>query len=560
MNKTKIEYCNYTWNAITGCFHGCPYCLHPDTLILMSDLSVKKIKNVNVGNEIMAFDEFPIKKQRKFKKAIITQKSVSLKNIYEVYFKSGKKIICSKDHRWLSERGWKYTTGAMSGKKRRPYLTLNNKIYFFGTISEYPEETLQYKQGYLSGMIKGDGTIGYYDYSGKRRKTDKIVSFRLTLIDNEAIIRTKDYLKDFNIFVNIFKFSKKMEAIRTNKKNQIDKIIKLIEFKNNMEFLRGFISGIFDSEGSYTGVLRIFNSDKKIIEFTENALKKFNFSYKKTHKQRKNKKVYILSLHGGVSENIRFFQLFNPAIIRKRNKIFNAVHFRKDKQEIISIKKLKKRIKMIDISTTTNTFIANGFLTHNCYARKIAMRFQGHFQPCLHVNRLDEPKKVKKPSVIFADSMSDFWGKGVLQEWRDMVYETMRNCPQHTFLLLTKQPQNIKDIKKIPENVWIGVSITVFDERWRIKELVSKRQSKIFVSLEPLLTDIISDYIYLTDWIIVGALTGFKKELSFRPKKETIEQIIHDCRRLNKPLFIKNNIGWHKKTQEFPDWKNYIYI
>jgi protein gp37 len=26
MTKTKIEWCNYTWNPVTGCLHNCPYC------------------------------------------------------------------------------------------------------------------------------------------------------------------------------------------------------------------------------------------------------------------------------------------------------------------------------------------------------------------------------------------------------------------------------------------------------------------------------------------------------------------------------------------------------
>lgn len=26
MNKTKIDWCDYTWNPVTGCLHGCPYC------------------------------------------------------------------------------------------------------------------------------------------------------------------------------------------------------------------------------------------------------------------------------------------------------------------------------------------------------------------------------------------------------------------------------------------------------------------------------------------------------------------------------------------------------
>lgn len=26
MNKSKIEWCDYTWNPVTGCLHGCDYC------------------------------------------------------------------------------------------------------------------------------------------------------------------------------------------------------------------------------------------------------------------------------------------------------------------------------------------------------------------------------------------------------------------------------------------------------------------------------------------------------------------------------------------------------
>ena len=26
MNRTKIEYLTHTWNPVTGCLHGCPYC------------------------------------------------------------------------------------------------------------------------------------------------------------------------------------------------------------------------------------------------------------------------------------------------------------------------------------------------------------------------------------------------------------------------------------------------------------------------------------------------------------------------------------------------------
>jgi len=184
-----------------------------------------------------------------------------------------------------------------------------------------------------------------------------------------------------------------------------------------------------------------------------------------------------------------------------------------------------------------------------CYARKIAMRFTGHFRPTFHPERLGQPLKIKKPSRIFADSMSDFWGEGVKQEWRNKVYKTMRKTPQHTYFLLTKRPDRITDERKIPENAWVGVSITCPKDTWRITSIIHKRLD-FFVSLEPLLDDKISDWIYFSDWIIVGALTGHKN--GFIPKKSTIREIIKKCETYGIPLFIKDNVKYDKIIQQFP--------
>jgi len=183
-----------------------------------------------------------------------------------------------------------------------------------------------------------------------------------------------------------------------------------------------------------------------------------------------------------------------------------------------------------------------------CYARRISMRFVGHFKPTFHPERLDEPKKIRKPSKIFADSMSDFWGNGTYQTWRDKVYDVMKRTP-HTYYLLTKQPQNIHDWEKHPKNLWVGVSISKYEDRWRIPILFNKGPGKIFVSLEPILDEMVPDDIYLTDWIIIGCLTGCKN--LYRPPKETIKNIINTCKRLKIPLFIKDNVGWHERIQEF---------
>lgn len=110
--------------------------------------------------------------------------------------------------------------------------------------------------------------------------------------------------------------------------------------------------------------------------------------------------------------------------------------------------------------------------------------------PCLTLlyPRLDEPIKVKKPARIFVCSMSDFYHENVCGLWRSMILETIEKCPQHTFMFLTKRPENIPEGFAFPKNVWLGVSIenqARADER--IPMLLKIPAAVRFVSVEPML-------------------------------------------------------------------------
>ena len=46
-----------TLNITNNCNLRCPYCVSGDTQITMSDLTVKSIKDIKIGDEIVAFNE-----------------------------------------------------------------------------------------------------------------------------------------------------------------------------------------------------------------------------------------------------------------------------------------------------------------------------------------------------------------------------------------------------------------------------------------------------------------------------------------------------------------------
>jgi len=96
----------------------------------------------------------------------------------------------------------------------------------------------------------------------------------------------------------------------------------------------------------------------------------------------------------------------------------------------------------------------------NCYAERMFPRpyagdqwpnGDGTFRPrrftdveC-HLNRLDQPLRMRKPRRIFVNSMSDLFHEDVPDEFIDRVFAVMAIAQQHTFLVLTKRPERMRE-------------------------------------------------------------------------------------------------------------------
>ena len=244
-----------------------------------------------------------------------------------------------------------------------------------------------------------------------------------------------------------------------------------------------------------------------------------------------------------------------------------------------------------------------------CYARRIAERFSDEgsdepasrihetngirynddnypigfpygFEPTLHRHRLDEPKSRRKPSRIFVSSMGDLFGEWVPAGWIEAVLRTVRECPQHTFIFLTKNPKGYQG-HDYPPNAWIGV--TCEDQQAaneRIPLLLATPAAVRFVSVEPILgpvdlcnvrfdhwtsMDVLDGWGYTSrgvvgqslpncyvnpvDWVIVGAQTG---PAAVVPDRKWARDIIEACDSAEVSLFLKDNLNWPERIQEWP--------
>ena len=185
------------------------------------------------------------------------------------------------------------------------------------------------------------------------------------------------------------------------------------------------------------------------------------------------------------------------------------------------------------------------------------------FKPTFHRERLDIPSKWRRPRTIFVCSMADLFGSWVPDERIAEVFNACAAAPQHRYLFLTKNPERYKDIclkDALPygPRFWYGTTTTRPTEGAFIVEQ-EKKFYHTFLSIEPI-QERFGKYalnrntIILTDWVIIGAETGNRKDKVI-PEKEWIDEIVEVCKKYEKPIFMKESLRelmGADFVQEFP--------
>jgi len=162
----------------------------------------------------------------------------------------------------------------------------------------------------------------------------------------------------------------------------------------------------------------------------------------------------------------------------------------------------------------------------NCYAETLSLRFgwtPEAWTPAnaaenvkLRPERLSQPLAWRRPRMVFVNSMSDLFHELVDFEYIDRVFAVMSAAPKHTFQILTKRPERMRDYARryvrehgapLP-NVWLGVSIE--NNRWATRADVLRETPAAtrFISAEPLLGPLDRLDLSGVDWLIVGGESG----------------------------------------------------
>ncbi|MCH7826566.1 MAG: phage Gp37/Gp68 family protein, partial [Bacteroidetes bacterium] len=149
--------------------------------------------------------------------------------------------------------------------------------------------------------------------------------------------------------------------------------------------------------------------------------------------------------------------------------------------------------------------------------------------------------------TIFVNSMSDLFHKNVPLEFIQKVFDVMNKTPWHTYQVLTKRSDRLKELNKEliwGKNIWMGVSVENQDYTYRIDDLRNTNAYIKFLSIEPLIGPVRRLKLNKIKWVIVGGESGPKA----RPmKEEWVLDIKDQCTEAEVPFFFKQWGGKNKK-------------
>ena len=343
-----------------GCPYLCAFCLPKNTQVLMTDMRWLNIQDIKIGDMVVG-----VRKNARWKYTMAEVTNILKRKamVYAIETEDGT-VYSTKEHPWLMHNKFQSIQDIENNRKYNASFNSERAVLRkLATPIHAPKETRDYKKGYIAGVIVGDGCLrikhhirpygkGVYDY------------LNLGIVgDYEMLDRVLKFAEDLNIHMHERKFNggkvypNCTRIIVCNRHHVCKTIEKLIyHAKETYEYKRGFLSGIYDAEGSFSqSALRISNNDEGIKQRIQEYLTQFGFQ--SIIEKR------AIRITGGLAEHIKFLSIVLSAVAHKRSRLFGRAVY--GSSRIKNVRQMGE-MEVFNLSTSTENFIADGFVTHNC--------------------------------------------------------------------------------------------------------------------------------------------------------------------------------------------------
>jgi len=319
------------------------YCIGEHSKILMSDYSTKNIEDMSIGDRILTVPE---KKPFRIIEATVLNKMYNgVKNT--VLLENGiNKLPLTLDHKIFTR-----TNGY--NKKWKSWLEYKDK-YLAYSIPNYVRNYKQYYEGMFLGFLECEGSFkrNKREFSIGQKSEKETLEFLLNYLSIEYTKYADNKIENFEYFYLKVSNRDYIYFLYDNLKLSYDRLL---------GFLIGFVIGDgcvhFNPKTAHRD-LTIAQKNK--CDILEEVLKLLNVRYSKVrHSTGIGCYNYIISYL-----DLPIYAPFSKKGIKYQNMVHgqSLLGFRRTKCYV----KQEQKLPVWDLTTTAGSFIANGFVVHNC--------------------------------------------------------------------------------------------------------------------------------------------------------------------------------------------------
>ncbi len=359
----------YTINAYRGCSHACAYCMAGDTPILMADGRWKPIADVRIGD--LVYGTLLDGSERRHVITPVLDQWSTVKPAFRTILEDGTELITSGDHRFLSDQGWRQVAHVALGPRQHPLLSVNDRLIGFRRFAGPPRRGVEYRRGDLSGVIQSGGPSS----SSRQLPSDQgdTAPFLATTVDRECPPRTSEAVAPTGTTTAA---PRSVRPCPAHERGAVPRGCPQTVTMARAELARrshvpshawvkGFLAGIFDTHGCGDGgVLRFSSRNPLLPAGIMRSLRRLgpeavvHLSADAT----------MVALRGDMRGKLRSFDVIDPASAREPSIDVDTLELGANLR-VVSIESLDVDLPMYDLTTGTGDFVANGVISHNCFAR-----------------------------------------------------------------------------------------------------------------------------------------------------------------------------------------------
>lgn len=232
---------------------------------------------------------------------------------------------------------------------------------------------------------------------------------------------------------------------------QTKKFQAFLKHSNQTDFARGYLAGMYDSEGSGPYKVKqavIYNNDKKIIDLLSVYLGLLDINFKIYIDARRGGYYINNNYHVKINNIPEFFIKCRPIISRKRENLLRmTLKSVKSRLTILDVTEINKKTKVYNLETEVNNYIVNGLLVHNCDQQDVmAVRdagwillFAENHQEAVnqHIMAFKIAERLKLPVMVNVD------GYIITHSYEPVIIPTEEQIKKNICRITNLNPDNI---------------------------------------------------------------------------------------------------------------------